>query len=109
MVILCAWFPLCEGRITQTGGAVIKIILPSVWSLDGRTEFEATEGPLPEVIRRFAADHPDFRRRLLGPDAQPLLYVNVCVDDDLIPRPQRATTTVNAGSTVTIIAPMAGG
>ncbi|HEV2374256.1 MAG TPA: MoaD/ThiS family protein [Streptosporangiaceae bacterium] len=88
---------------------MIKIILPSVWAPDGRTEFEGTEGALPEVITRFAAENPTFRRRLLGPDAQPLGYVNICVDDDLIPRHLRGTTTVAAGSTVTIIAPMAGG
>lgn len=88
---------------------MIKIIIPSVWTPDGRTEFEATEGPLPEVIKRFVADHPDYERRLLGPDSQPLSYVNICVDDALIPRNQRASTTVDAGSTVTVIAPMAGG
>jgi molybdopterin converting factor small subunit len=88
---------------------VVKIILPSVWTPGGRTEFEAAEGPLHEVIRQFAADHPDYRGRLLGPDSQPVPYVNICVDDDLIPRHLRAATTVEAGSTITVIAPMAGG
>jgi len=88
---------------------VTKIILPSVWAADGRTEFEGTEGLLPEVIERFAADNPGFRRRLLGPDEQPLMYLNICVGDEMIPRHQRATTMVEPGSTITIIAPMAGG
>lgn len=88
---------------------MIKIILPSVWTPDGRTEFEGTEGPLHEVIRRFAREHPDYSRRLLGPDGEPHLYVNICVDDDLVPRHLRATATVPANSTVTIISPMAGG
>ena len=35
--------------------------------------------------------------------------VNVCIDDDLIMRNQRASTAVPAGSTVVITAPMAGG
>jgi sulfur-carrier protein len=88
---------------------VIRIVLPSVWTASGRTDFEGTEGALPDVIRRFAAAHPEFARRLLGPDGEPAGYVNVCVDDDLVPRQSRAGTVVPAGSTVTIIAPMAGG
>ncbi|WP_283133037.1 MoaD/ThiS family protein [Rhizohabitans arisaemae] len=88
---------------------MVKIIVPSVWAPDGRTEFEGSEGPLPTVIQRFAADNPAFHRRLFGPDAQPLTYVNFCVDDDLVPRQRRATTVVPAGSTLTIITPMAGG
>ena len=88
---------------------MIKIILPAGWTQGRRTEFEGTEGPLHDIIRRFAADHPDYGRRVLGPDAQPLTYVNFCVDDDLVPRHLRATTTVEAGSTITVMAPMAGG
>lgn len=88
---------------------MVKIIVPSVWTQDGRTDFDADEGLLPDVIRRFAADHPDHRHRLLTPDGEPLSYINICVDDDLIPRHQRANTRVPADSTVTIIAPMAGG
>lgn len=88
---------------------MIKIVLPSVWTPGGRTEFDATEGPLHEVIKRFVADNPAYRRRLLGPDAEPLTYVNIVVDEDLVPRHLRAGTTVSSGSTVTIISPMAGG
>lgn len=88
---------------------MIKIVLPSVWTQGGRTEFEGTEGPLLDVIRRFADDNPDYRRRLLGPDGEPAGHINICVDDDLIPRHQRAATTVEAGITITIITPMAGG
>lgn len=89
---------------------MVKIVLPSVWATNGQTTFEGTEGPLHDVIKRFAAENPAFRRRLLGPDAEPLTYINVCVDDDgIIPRRLRAGTIVEAGSTVTIISPMAGG
>jgi hypothetical protein len=38
-----------------------------------------------------------------------LTYINVCIDDDLIMRNERASTSVPAGSTVVITAPMAGG
>jgi molybdopterin converting factor small subunit len=86
------------------------MILPSVWTEDGTTVFEAAgEGPLDEVVKGFAADHPRYRRRLLDADGQPLRYVNICVDDELIPRHLRATTQVPEGATVTVVAPMAGG
>ncbi|WP_433496284.1 hypothetical protein ACQP1K_14900 [Sphaerimonospora sp. CA-214678] len=88
---------------------MVKIVVPSVWAPDGRTEFEGIEGPLPAVIRQFTTDNPDFRRRLLGPDAEPLTYVNFCLDDDLVPRHRRDTTVVEAGSTLTILTAMAGG
>lgn len=88
---------------------MVRIVVPSVWTPDGRTDFETNEGTLEEVITRFVDDNPDYRRRLLGLDSQPLGYVNICVDDYLVPRHQRAAVMVEAGSTVTIIAPMAGG
>jgi sulfur-carrier protein len=88
---------------------VVRIQVPSVWNPEGRTDFEADEGPLPEVIRRFAEAYPVMRRRLLDAAGEPLLYVNVCVGDELIPRHLRRDTVVPAGATVTIIAPMAGG
>jgi sulfur-carrier protein len=88
---------------------MVKIILPSVWTAGGQTSFEGTEGLLHDVIKRFAVDNPAYRSRLLGPDSKPLNYINVCVDDAIIPRQLRETTVVPAGSTVTVIAPMAGG
>ncbi len=86
-----------------------KIVLPAGWTQGKRTEFAGTEGQLPDVIRSFVAEHPEFGHRLLGPDQQPLTYVNICVDDDIIPRHLRASTVVGADDTITIIAPMAGG
>ncbi len=88
---------------------MVKLILPSVWSVDGQNTFEVPAGPLPDIIKRFVAEHPAYGRRLLGPDQQPAGYINICVDDDLVPRQARATTTVAAGCTVTIMPPMAGG
>lgn len=88
---------------------MIKVVVPSVWSPNGRTDYDAEEGPLPDVIRRFADEHPGYRRRLLDDNGEPHRYVNVCVDDAMIPRHARASTTVEAGSTVTFVAPMAGG
>src|ERR1700761_642832 len=87
------------GRVRQTrlalylGGAVVKIILPSVWTSGGQTQFEAAEGPLDEIIRQFAAANPAFQARLVGPDSEPLRYVNIFVGNDLIPRHERAATT----------------
>jgi molybdopterin converting factor small subunit len=88
---------------------VVTIVLPAGWTQGERTSFPGTEGPLLEVIQRFASEHPDYRRRLLGPDDQFLTYLNVCINDELILRHQRATISVAAGSTVTVMAPMAGG
>lgn len=88
---------------------MVTIILPAGWTQGRQTEFTGTRGQLPDIIHRFAQEHPEYRRRLLGPQAQLLTYLNVCVNDDLIPRDLRATTTVEAGSTITIMAPMAGG
>lgn len=88
---------------------MVKIVLPAGWTVGRHNEFESTEGPLPEVIRRFAADNPDYRHRVLGPDGKPLTYVNFVVDDDIVPRHLRETTVVEAGSTITIMPPMAGG
>ena len=88
---------------------MIKIVVPSVWSPDGHTVYDADEGPLPEVMRRFADEHPWIKGRLFGPEGKPLLYINLCVNDDMVPRQKRDATVVEAGSTVTVLAPMAGG
>ncbi|EFL07763.1 MULTISPECIES: MoaD/ThiS family protein [Actinomycetes] len=88
---------------------MVTIVVPSVWTADRRSQFEVEEGPLYDVLRRFVAQRPDCRERVLAPDGQPLQFVNVSVNDQLVPRKQRAATVVPAGSTVILIAPMAGG
>jgi sulfur-carrier protein len=88
---------------------VVTIVVPSVWTADRRSRFEVEEGPLLEVLQRFVAQRPDCRERVLAPDGQPLMFVNVSVNDRMVPRHQRAATVVPAGSTVILIAPMAGG
>ncbi len=88
---------------------MVRIVVPAVWTPQGRTDFEGIPGPLDTVIRDFAVRHPEFARRLLDADGAPLRYLNICVDDDMIPRDQRAATTVPPGAVVTVLAPMAGG
>ncbi|MGI5186118.1 MoaD/ThiS family protein [Dactylosporangium sp. CA-152071] len=88
---------------------MINIVVPSVWTNAGRTRFPGTEGALHDVIRQFAADNPEFHRRLLDEHDQPFTYLNICIDDIMVPRHMRAHTTVEADRTVTIISPMAGG
>lgn len=89
---------------------MINVIVPAVWSPDRRTGYKVAEaGLLYEVVRRFVDENPVFRRRLIGPDGAPLKYVNLFVNDELIQRHLRESTHVAPGSTVTIIAPMAGG
>jgi molybdopterin converting factor small subunit len=88
---------------------MVKIVLSSGWAHRGRTEFEVAHGLLPEVIKDFAARHPNFRRRLLDGDGEMLLYYCVYIDDDPVSRQERATVRVRDGSTVVIIPPMAGG
>lgn len=88
---------------------MVTIVVPSVWTKDRRSLFEVEEGPLFEVLNRFVEQRPECRARVLAPDGKPLLFVNVSVDDRLVPRQERAATVVPAGSTVILIAPMAGG
>ena len=88
---------------------MVKIVLSSGWAHRGQTEFDGHAGLLPDVIKGFVARHPDYRRRLLGADGEPLTYFNIYLDDDLVPRHERATTTVGAGRTITILPPLAGG
>jgi molybdopterin synthase sulfur carrier subunit len=88
---------------------MVKIVVPGVWASNGQTVFEVAPGPLPHLIKTFVADHPAYGRRLLGRDGEPASYVNICVDEDLVPRLSRPATVVDDHSTVTIIPPMAGG
>ena len=88
---------------------MVTIVVPSVWTADRRSLFQVEEGPLVEVLRRFVAQHPECRERVIGPDGEQLLFVNVAVDDRLLQRGERATAVVPAGSTVTLISPIAGG
>jgi len=88
---------------------MVTIVVPSVWTEDRCSLFQVKEGPLFEVLKRFMAQRPECRDRVIGPDGEPLLFVNVCVDDCLVPRRERATMVVPAGSTVILISPIAGG
>jgi|HubBroStandDraft_6_1064221.scaffolds.fasta_scaffold506669_2 hypothetical protein len=88
---------------------MVKIVLSVGWTQRGRTEFEGIEGQLIDVIKSFATDNPGCRRRLLGADGELLTYFSVYLDDKLIPRGERATTTVMAGSTIAIVPPLQGG
>jgi len=88
---------------------VVEVVLPSVWQVNGRHKFELPPGPLPAIIKQLVEANPGLRRRLLGPDGEPAGYINICVDEDLVPRHVRAETVVAAGSTVTLMPPMAGG
>ena len=88
---------------------MVKIVLPAGWTHRGRSEFQGSEGLLDEIVKRFAAGNPDYRHRLLGGDGELLRYFGVYLDDTLVPRHQRATTPVAAGSTITIVPPLVGG
>ncbi|BCB88507.1 MoaD/ThiS family protein [Phytohabitans suffuscus] len=88
---------------------MVTIVVPSVWTADRRSYFTVQEGPLFEVLRRFVAQRPECRGRVFGADGEPLMFVNVSVDDRMVPRRERAGTVVPAGSTVILISPIAGG
>lgn len=88
---------------------MVTVVVPSVWTEDRLSSFHVEEGPLFDVLKRFVAQRPECRDRVVGPDGQPLLFVNVSVNDRLVPRQERAETIVEAGSTVILISPMAGG
>ncbi|WP_159941997.1 MULTISPECIES: MoaD/ThiS family protein [unclassified Nocardiopsis] len=88
---------------------MITIVLSSAWTQGGQTRFEAREGTLREVLRDFAASRPAYRHRLLDGEGEPLGYFNVYLDEEFVPRGERATTPVRPGATVTIVPPLAGG
>lgn len=88
---------------------MVRVVLPSVWQVGGRHAFDLPAGPLPAIVKQLVEANPALRRRLLGPDGEPAGYINICVDDDLVPRQSRGKTVVREGSTVTLMPPMAGG
>jgi sulfur-carrier protein len=88
---------------------MVTIVLASGWAHRGQTRFEGVEGPLPDVIKGFAAQHPHYRQRLLRADGEPRTFYNVYLDDDLVQRNLRDDTVVPSGSTITIVPPLAGG
>jgi hypothetical protein len=88
---------------------VVTIVVSHAWAHRGQTRFEGRPGPLLEVLRDFAEEHPAFRDRLLGPDGEPRTYYNVSVDDDQVPRHERPTAVVPEGSCVLLIPPIVGG
>ncbi|GAA5127394.1 MoaD/ThiS family protein [Haloechinothrix salitolerans] len=91
------------------GNGVTKIVLSSAWTQGGRTEFASESGSLTDVIKGFAAAHPQYRYRLLDHDGEPFGYFNVFVDDQLVRASERSGAVVSPGSTVTIVPPLAGG
>jgi len=60
-------------------------------------------------VALFAAQYPDYRRRLLDTTGEPLTYFSVFLDDDNVPRHERKDVMVKHGSTITIVPPLAGG
>jgi molybdopterin converting factor small subunit len=88
---------------------MVKIVLSCGWTHRGQTEFEGSEGMLLDVIKTFAAQYPDYRRRLLDTAGEPLTYFSVFLDDHNVPRHERKDVMVKHGSTVTIVPPLAGG
>jgi len=88
---------------------MVRIVLPSGWAHRGQTQLEGVDGNLYDVIKAFCASNPDYRHRMLDEEGEPRTYFSVYLDDELVPREQRAVATVAAGSTLTIVPPMAGG
>lgn len=88
---------------------MVAIVVSRAWAQDGQTEFSVEPGSLPDVLRSFAAAHPDYRRRLLDEDGRPYGYLSIYLDEELVPRHRHGSADVAAGSTVTIIPPLVGG
>jgi len=88
---------------------MVTVLVSRAWAQHGRTRFEAGSGPLPDIIKAFAAAEPEYQRRLLDSDGEPYGYVSIFVDEEQVPRHLRASVDVADGSTVTIVPPLAGG
>lgn len=88
---------------------MVTIVVPSVWTTDHRSSFHVAAGPLPEILRRFVELRPECEERIIGPDGSPFAFINVAIDNCLVPRDQRDSAVVAVGSVVTLLSPMAGG
>jgi molybdopterin converting factor small subunit len=97
------------GELLTFRGKMPTIIVSSAWAEGGQTSFEVSGGLLTEVIKSFTVEYPAYRRRLLDESGEPKAFFNIYVNDVEVPRNQRATTTVNDGSVIMIIPPLAGG
>jgi hypothetical protein len=85
------------------------IVLSTAWTQGSGSTFECTSGPLGEVLKRFGADEPRYRHRIIGADGEPYRYYNVYLDGQAVPRRGRDAVLVGEDSTVHIVPPLAGG
>ncbi len=88
---------------------MVTIVVSRGWAQRGEVAFEASAGPLPDVLRRLADGNPDYGRRLLDTNGEVYGYLSIFVDAEQVPRHERAAFEVPDGSTVTILPPLAGG
>ncbi|MFC6092266.1 MoaD/ThiS family protein [Saccharothrix sp. BKS2] len=85
------------------------IVLSTAWTQGSGSSFACTTGPLGDVLKRFAADEPRYRHRIVGADGEPFRYYNVYLDGEAVPRRGRDAVLVGEDSTVHIVPPLAGG
>ncbi|TVT60513.1 MoaD/ThiS family protein [Amycolatopsis rhizosphaerae] len=83
--------------------------MSTAWTQGSGSTFECGAGPLGDVLKRFAADEPRYRHRILGEDGEPFRYYNVYLDGQALPRRDRDGVMVGEDSTVHIVPPLAGG
>jgi molybdopterin synthase sulfur carrier subunit len=89
--------------------ALIKIPPVLRSSVGGEKEVAAAGGDVGAVLRSLAAQHPDTREQLFGPDGSLNRYVNVYLNDEDVRVLDGLETAVRDQDTLVILPAMAGG
>jgi molybdopterin converting factor small subunit len=75
----------------------------------GQHELRAAPGTVADVLQQIAAPHPQLVQRVLTPEGDLRLFVNVFIGRANVRSQQGLATLVPAGEVVTILPAVAGG
>jgi molybdopterin converting factor small subunit len=76
----------------------------------GRNAVEINAPTIAQALNLLTSDHPDLRNHLFTPEGKVRAFVNLYLnDEDVRYLPQKESTPVNPGDTLSIIPSIAGG